>query len=130
MARPKKKDTEVLTHCFVVRLTNTQYDIIKSYADQIGISMAEYIRHQAIHGKITINYPVVVSLPELQKLTAQFGKIGGNLNQIARYFNTGGLQSRSVREDINECIAELMRMSKIIAEMAGEFNGNTQTPIE
>ena len=63
----------------------------------------------------------------LQKLTAEFGKIGSNLNQIARYFNTGGTQSRAIREEINNCITELMRMNKQIMKMAGEFNGNTQT---
>ena len=119
-----------MTHCFALRLTDTQYDIIRSYAEEMGMSMASYVRHMATHGKVTINYPIVASLPEIQRLTAQFGKIGGNLNQIAKYFNTGGMQSRALREEINECIAELMRLSKAVAEMAGEFNGNTQAPIE
>ena len=92
--------------------------------------MADYIRHQAIHGKINVSYPIVASVPEIQKLTAQFGKIGSNLNQIAKYFNTGGMQSRSIREDINECITELMRMSRQVSEMAGKFNGNTKTSIK
>lgn len=127
MARPKKTVTEPKTHCFVVRLTDTQYSIINSYAEQMGISMAEYIRHQAVHGKVEISYQVVASIPEIQKLTAEFGKIGSNLNQIAKFFNTGGMQSQVIREDINECITELMKMSRQVAEMAGEFNGNTQT---
>jgi hypothetical protein len=127
MARPKKILTEPKSHCFVVRLTDTQHEIIKNYAEKIGMSMAEYIRHQAINGKIEISYPIVASVPDLQKLTAEFGKIGSNLNQIARYFNTGGMQSKAIREDINECIAELMEASRRVTEMAGEFNGNTQT---
>ena len=130
MARPKKTETEPMKHSFVVRLTDTQYDIIRSYAEEMGMSMASYVRHMAIHGKMTINYPIVASIPEIQKLTAQFGRIGSNLNQIAKYFNTGGMQSRALREEINECIAELMKLSKAVTEMAGEFNGNTQAPIE
>lgn len=126
MARPKKTESEQKTHSFVVRLTNTQYAVIKNYADQLGMSMAEYLRHQAIHGKVNISYPIVASIPDLQKLTAEFGKIGSNLNQIARHFNTGGAQSKSIREDINTCIAEIMRMSNRVTEMAGDFNGNTQ----
>ena len=94
------------------------------------MSMADYIRLQAVHGKVNINYPIVASFPEIQKLTAQFGKIGGNLNQIAKYFNTGGMQSKAIRNDINDCIAELMKMTRLVTEMAGEFNGNTQTPYE
>lgn len=127
MARPNKHESAVLRHRLSVRLSDTQYAVIKQYADQLGMSMAEYMRHQAVHGKVTINYPIVASVPDLQKLTAEFGKIGSNLNQIARYFNTGGMQSQAIREDINECIAELMEASRRVTEMAGEFNGNTQT---
>lgn len=130
MARPKKSESAVLTHRLSVRLSDTQYEIIKSYAEEMGMSMADYIRHQAIHGNINISYPIVVSVPDIQKLTLQFGRIGGNLNQIAKYFNTGGMQSRSIREDIDECIAELMKLSKEVSEMAGKFNGNTKTSIE
>ena len=127
MARPKKEILEPMEHPFVVRLTDTQYDIIKNRALQTGMSMAGYIRHQAIHGKVNISYLVVASLPELQKLTYEFSKIGNNLNQIARHFNSGGMQSQAIREDINEVIAELLKMSKTVTEMAGAFNGNTQT---
>ena len=127
MARPKKTDTEPKTHCFIVRLTDTQYAIIKSYAEKTGMSMAEYVRHQAIHNKVSISYPIVASVPDLQKLTTEFHKIGTNLNQIARYFNTGGLQTQSIREEINSCIAEIMKMSDKVMKMAGEFDGNTQT---
>lgn len=130
MARPNKHESAVLTHRLSVRLSDTQYAVIKRYADQLGMPMAEYIRHQAVHGKVTISYPIVASMPDIQKLTAEFGKIGSNLNQIAKYFNTGGMQSRSIREDINECITELLKMSKQVSEMAGTFNGNTQTPDE
>ncbi len=130
MARPKKSESAVMTHRLVVRLSDTQYEIIQKYAEQMGISMAAYIRHQAVHGKINISYPIVASVPEIQKLTAQYGKIGSNLNQIAKYFNTGGMQSKAIREEINSCIAELMRLSKQVTEMAGKFNGNIQAPIE
>lgn len=127
MARPGKSDSAVLKHRFVVRFSDTQYTVIKRYADQLGISMAEYIRRQTTHSKVSISYPIVVSIPELQKVTVELSRIGNNLNQIARHFNTGGMQSKVIREDINACIAEIMRTSKELMEMAGEFNGNTQT---
>lgn len=130
MARPKKTITEPKTHCFVVRLTDTQYEIIKNYAEEMGLSMAEYVRHQAIHGKISISYPIIASMPEIQKLTTELNRIGVNLHQIAKYFNMGGMQSRAIREDINMCIVKLMEMSRQVTEMAGEFNGNTQAPYE
>ena len=130
MARPKKTESAVLTHRLAVRLSDTQYEIVRLYANQMGMSMAEYIRHQAVHGKVNIDYQVVASIPDLQNLTNEFGKIGNNLNQIARYFNTGGLQSKAMREEINSCIAQIMQMRKAVMEMAGDFHGNPQAPVE
>lgn len=130
MARPKKKIVPVKNHTFVVRLDDIQYSIIQEYARQLGISMAEYIRRQAIHGKVEISHPLVVSLPELQKLADEFSAIGNNLNQIARYFHMGGLQSKEMREEINRCISEIMEMRKSIMKMAGEFHGSTETSLQ
>ena len=130
MARPKKKDTPVKTRTFVVRLDDIQYSVIEKYAAQLGMSMADYIRHQAIHGKVDLHYPIVVDLPQLQKFTDELSAIGNNLNQIARYFNMGGLQSKAMRERINSCIEELMDMRKKVLEMAGDFDGSTETFIQ
>lgn len=130
MARPKKDTLPTKNHTFVVRLDDVQYSIIEKYASQLGISMAEYIRRQAVHGKVEIYHPVVASLPELQKLTDEFSAIGNNLNQIARYFHTGGLQSKAMREEINRCIVEIMEMRKTVMRMAGEFHGGTETSLQ
>jgi len=130
MARPKKKTAPVKTHAFVVRLDDIQYSVIEKYASQLGMSMAEYIRHQAIHGKVDLHYPIVADLPQLQKLTEEIGAIGNNLNQIARYFNMGGLQSKAMREKINTCIEELMDLRKKVLEMAGDFDGSAETFIQ
>ena len=88
------------------------------------------VRHQAIHGKVAISYPVVAEVADLQRLTNQFAAIGNNLNQIARYFNMGGLQSKAIREEINGCVAEIMKLRKAVLEMAGDFHGGAETPIE
>ena len=103
MARPKKGKGLEKTRKIDFRLSDTQYGIIEGYAKEAGMSVSEYVRHQAIHGKVKISYPVVADLPQLQKLTDEFAAIGNNLNQIARYFNIGGLQSKAMREEINEC---------------------------
>ena len=130
MARPKREIIPVKTHSLVVRLDDIQYSIIEKYAKQLGISMAEYVRRQATQGKVEISYPIVADIEQLQKLTDEFHAIGNNLNQIARYFNMGGLHSMAIRQEINECVMELMNMRKAVMSMAGDFNGSTQTPIK
>jgi hypothetical protein len=77
--------------------------------------------------RIKIKYEVVADVPELKKLIAEFGKIGSNLNQIARYFNQGGIHSQNVKQEIVQCIAELYELKYEVVKMAGDFHGNTET---
>jgi len=130
MGRPKKDKAFCKEHRVTVRFKEVQYSIIEEYAKQLGVPVAEYIRQQVINGNVAINYSVVADIPQLQKLTDELHAIGNNLNQIARYFNMGGLHSIAIRQEINECIAEIMKMRKAVMDMAGDFNGNSQTPVE
>lgn len=53
--------------------------------------------------------------------------IGSNLNQIAKYFNQGGIHSQEMRAAINQCITELYEMKYKVTKMAGVFHGDTET---
>jgi hypothetical protein len=53
--------------------------------------------------------------------------IGNNLNQIAAFFNSGGIQSRAMLEEINRCMTDLRAMRKEIAGLAGDYRGNLKT---
>ena len=127
MARPKKNESQTKLHVIPVRLSETQHSIVIRNAEKAGLSMAEYIRQQAVHGSINTEYRIVADFPEIQKLTRELSAIGNNLNQIARYFNTGGLQSKSILEDINEAVSGIMEIRNVALRMAGERNGNTET---
>ena len=130
MARPPKEKSLCKGHQVTVRFTEVQFHIIENNAKQLGVTVAEYIRHMSVHGKVTIKYPIVVDLPELEKFTNELAAIGNNLNQSARYFNLGGLQSQAMRERINSCIAAIMEMRKKVLDMAGDFQGFSQTSIK
>ena len=60
-------------------------------------------------------------------LIAEFGKIGSNLNQIARHFNTGGIHSQEIRKELNQCIADIYEMKYSVLKMAGDFRGYNET---
>ena len=127
MARPKKEKELTHTQHINLRLTDTQYEIICKAAEQAGLSLSEYIRKQIMKGKVTAKYEIVADVPELKKLVAEFGKIGSNLNQIARHFNQGGIHSQEMRQAINRCIAQIYEMKYEVVKMAGDFHGDTQT---
>ena len=130
MARPKKEKELLKEHRVTVRFKEIQFSIVENCAKQLGVPVAEYIRRQAVHGKVEVSYSVVADVEQLQKLTDEFHAIGNNLNQIARYFNMGGLHSIAIRQEINECVMELMQMRKAVMDMAGDFHGGTQTPFK
>lgn len=127
MARPKKEKELRHNHQIMLRLTDTEYKIIVHNAKAANLSLAEYARKQVMNKKIIVKYEIVADLPELKKLIAEFGKIGSNLNQIARYFNSGGIHSQEMRKAINQSIARIYEMKYEVLKMAGDFHGNTET---
>lgn len=75
-------------------------------------------------GKVIVKYEIVADVPELKKLIAEFGKIGSNLNQIARHFNSGGIHSQEMRKAINQSITDIYEMKYEVIKMAGNFHGS------
>ena len=61
---------------------------------------------------------------DLRKLVSEYGKIGSNLNQIAKHFNSGGNQSRAIENEIHQCITDLFLLRKEVLKLAGGMNGN------
>ncbi len=72
-------------------------------------------------GKVIAKYELMADLPELKKLIFEFGKIGNNLNQIARHFNTGGIHSQEMRKAIGQGLSDIFKMKEEVLKMAGDF---------
>ena len=62
-------------------------------------------------------------LPEIKQLISQFGKIGNNLNQIARYFNQGGIISSEMKKEIRKALRDIYEMKYEVGKMVREFRG-------
>ena len=127
MARPKKQKELKRNHHIMLCLNDMEYDIVTENAQTANLPVAEYARKQIMNQRITLKYEVVADVPELKKLISEFGKIGSNLNQIAKYFNQGGILSQEMRGEINKRLRDLYEMKYKVMEMAGDFHGNTET---
>ncbi len=135
MARPKKDKELQHKHQIMLRLTDTEYEIVSESAKATHLPLAEYARKQIMKQKVTAKYEIVADLLELKKLVAEFGKIGSNLNQIARHFNSGGIHSQEMRRAIDQSVARIYEMKYEVLKMAGDFHsaargnldGNTET---
>ena len=121
MARPKKDESIKRTKNVMVRFTDVEYALVSCSAEKAGYPVAVYVRKQAITEKLHVHYNIVADIAR------QLSHIGNNLNQIAAFFNSGGIQSRAMLEEINRCMTDLRSMRKDIAELAGDYRGNLKT---
>lgn len=129
MARPKKEKPLRHTHQIMLRLTDTEYEIISSQAKAANLPLAEFARRQLMNKKVMIKYELVADLPELKKMIAEFGKIGSNLNQIARYFNSGGIHSQEIQKSLQQSLSKIYEMKYEVLKLAGNFSAlNISTP--
>ena len=127
MARPKKETEKYRNHRITIRFTDLEYSIIETAARQTNMSLAAYVRTQVLKGQVHTKIEIFTDVPEIKKLLAEFGKIGSNLNQIAKYFNQGGILSQEMRGEINKRLRDLYEMKYKVMKMAGDFHGNTET---
>ena len=96
------------THIIKFRVTEKEKLTLELCCKRLNISMGED------------------ALNVLSDLLGQCGKIGSNLNQLARHFNTGGKDSEQIRAQL---LTELSALTlfRLNAEKAiGELYGNHQ----
>ena len=124
MGRRKKCEQIKRTNNVMVRFTDAEYASISISAEQAGYPVAVYVRKSALDERIEVHYNITAELPELQKLIAEYSAIGNNLNQIARYFNQGGILSSEMRNEIRKSLRDIYEMKYKVMKMAGDFHGS------
>ena len=124
MTRPQKETDMKREHRVTIRLTDTEFSIIENVAAQAEMNISEYMRTQTIEGKVNARFEIVADVDQIKKLIGEFGKIGSNLNQIARYFNQGGILSSEMRNEIRKSLRDIYEMKYEVMKMAGDFRGS------
>lgn len=121
MTRPKKEKELKRNRQIMLRLTDIEYELVSGHAKAAHLPLAEYSRRLVTGKQVKIKYELVADLPEIKKMTAQLGKIGSNLNQIARHFNSGGIHSQEMRKAINRGLADIYEMKYEVLKLAGDL---------
>ena len=127
----KRYNTPHRSHVVKTRLTDEEYADFTARLAPYGMSQSEFIR-QAIT-RATIRPIVTVSpvndelLAAVGKLTAEYGRIGGNLNQIARYLNEYGVPYNALSGEVRASISDLAALKFEVLQKVGEAVGNIQT---
>ena len=96
----------------------------------LNLSLSTFIR-RAIHN-VKIEKTVIVAgggeetLTAVSTLLAQCSKVGTNLNQLARHFNSGGADTEQIRAKVLDELADLTAFRLNAEKILGELYGNAQ----
>ena len=127
----KKYNTPHRSRVVKTRMTEDEYADFAARLVPYGISQSEFIR-RAIQGA-SIRPVVTVSpvndelLAALGKLTAEYGRIGNNLNQIVRAINDWHNPYPQLAAEVRAAASDLAALKFEVLEKVGEAVGNVQT---
>ena len=124
MARPKKTITPIKEKRIMFRVTDELYDVIANEATSAKMTVSEYCRKVCTDKRLIVKKEKIFNNPELLSALSNLGKIGSNLNQIARHLNGGGSIDSELKKELFQCITELRSIREDVKEMAGEYRGN------
>ena len=119
MARPKTD--EPMDHIVAVRFTETEYQLFAEEAERQKISVSEYIRRQTLYGKIEVYYDIATSSEEIKKIREELHRIGINLNQISRFFNSGGKAVDAIIKDVQKAISDIYALGKEMKKLVSPW---------
>ena len=123
----KRYNTPHRRHVVKTRMTEEEYADFTERLSHFEMSQAEFIR-QAIT-KATIRPIITVSpvndelLAAVGKLTAEYGRIGGNLNQIARTLNEW---HSPYPGEVRAAVSDLAALKFEVLRKVGDAVGNIQ----
>ena len=108
-------------HFFAVRLSDMELEFLNQKSEKLGITKAEFIRKLLSEKPIIHKFEIIADIEEIKELTSTYGRIASNLNQIAKYHNTGGEVSLAMTDEIRQCISDLFALRKEVLDMTGLF---------
>lgn len=107
--KTKKDEALTKTKDVHLRMNETEYEILLERATATNMTVSDFIRNALNSQNVIIKYEITADVPEIKRLIVELGKIGSNLNQIARYFNQGGIISSEMRTEIKNLSGIFMK---------------------
>ena len=128
---PKKYNTPHRSRVVKTRMTEEEYADFTERLQPYDMSQSEFIRQAisraVIRPIVTVSPVNVELLSAIGELTAQYGKIGGNLNQIARTLNEWHSPYPAMAKELKDAAADLAALKYEVLQKVGEAIGDTQT---
>ena len=126
----KNYNTPKRTHLVKTRLDDAEYEEFLKRIELYGMNQSEFIR-QSISGAtvkpiITVHPVNDELLSALSKLTAEYGRIGSNLNQIARHLNEWHSPYPDMAKELQDASTDLTMLKYEVLQKVGDALGNIQ----
>ncbi len=115
----KKSEKRQRNKTVHIRLTDAEHAALLAAADNVGLTLGAYMRATALGspGPRAARKPPVVR-EELVRILSQLGKIGSNVNQIARAVNSGD-DPNGLSDDIKAAVVALAEIHAAAAHALG-----------
>lgn len=127
MSNTTAPDEKPRTNIVTVRFSDDELEILDVICSVLGQNRSQYLRRKALTGEIP--RPVVQLALDEERASAvagQLGRIGNNLNQIARKLNSGEPQAKRMKDDIARTISQLNERLRFLKDVEA-FHGNPET---
>ena len=126
----KRYNTPHRSRVVKTRMTEEEYAEFAERLSAYNMSQAEFIR-QAITGAairpiITVSPVNDELLAAVGKLTAEYGRIGGNLNQIARTLNEWHSPYPQLDGEVRAAVSDLAALKFEVLQKVGDGNPHGQ----
>jgi len=106
-----------------IRFGDDELALLTEAADRAGLSVSGYARRLLVDAKpLRASRRPPIEKQLLAKTLGELGKIGSNVNQIARTLNAGGRPSsvdNALRADLRRSIADLTEMRAALLKILG-----------
>ena len=130
MARPKKDESLRKGKQISIRFSEAEYAKITELTKRQNTTVTDYLRDRSVHGRVQTTFQIIADPEEVKKAARELNGILVNLQQIAKYYNTGGLYSWALQETIREATDAVLTMLAVLKRMAGERIGNFKTSVQ
>lgn len=110
----KRSESRQKQERLTVRFTPAEREQLEALADRAGLTLGSYLRSRALDTPTmrAIRRPTA-AVEVLKRLLGQVGKIGGNLNQLAKGVNRG---ETPLATDLQETLAAIRQTAKLICD--------------
>ena len=120
----KKYNTPKRDRYIRARLTSEEKADFDERLAASGLSQSDFIRQAVFHSKINLTIRTECSIEQMERMIAEYGKIGSNLNQIARHLNEGGAVTNHIVEEVRSAALDLADLKYEILKIVGDAYGN------